>query len=1047
MKLPVIVGLVILATLSQAVAGSAAHAADHKIQPSAREEAGKAQSSRLARTDRGLLGRSDAELIPVLVKLDHDSVASYRGGVAGFGPTSPAATGRKLDGNAAELAYEAFLAQREDKFTDLLARYLPGSKVRHRLRTVYGGLAITIAANRVKELLALDGVVAVQKDELRQPLTDASSEFLGADRIQQQQGTRQAGKGVTVGILDTGAWPEHPSFADQGNLGKPPKKLTCDFGQDFKCNNKLIGGRPFLESYLTVHKTETYTTARDSDGHGTHTASTAAGNVLSSAKVFGVDRGPVGGIAPGAWLSVYKVCGAKGCMSSDSAAAIEQAIKDRVDVINYSISGGTDPFTDPVEMAFLDAYAAGVFVAASAGNSGPGAGTVNHLAPWLTTVAASTQTREFSARLTLATPSGDKTFTGASITAGVGPAPVVRGGKCLDPAKPRAFEGKIVVCERGGNARVEKGWNVRRGGALGMILFNPSLQDTETDNHWIPTVHLPDASLLTVLDSATTATFGAGAQERGKGDVMAGFSSRGPGGLGLKPDVTAPGVQILAGHTPMPDEIAGGPPGELFQAIAGTSMSSPHVAGVAALLAAKRPEWTPGQIKSALMTTAITDVVKEDLKTPADPMDFGAGRIAADKAARPGITIAETANRMLEFADDEVKAVDLNLPSVNAPVMPGRLTTVRTLRNDTGERITYRVKSSDSSVTASPSLISVPARGEAELTITIASREADAQWRFATVTLSPQSDFPTVHLPVAFRPTQGKVTLTSGCATSELSIGESTTCHVEAANTGFEDASVNVSTSLSTGLGGSPVVRKSSLDGVIPGKPNLSTVEGRGFTPLAVGADPIGDEEMITYDVPSFRYAGSSYNRLGVVSNGYLVVGGGTVQDVRFEPPGGLDKNRPNNILAPYWADLDGTAAEGIKVATSTVDGREWIVAEWRVKVYGTEVRQQFQVWIATGEREEIRFAYDPDALPSGDIKFAVGAENALGKGELLTSRPDKDLVVRSAGGRPGGVLRFGVTVTGLAPADDHLLTASMTSDGVPGTTLVRTKLGVSAPH
>jgi subtilisin family serine protease len=1046
-KLPVIAGFVILATLSQAVAGSAAHAADHKIQPAAREEAGKAPSSRLARTDRTLLGRQDGEPIPVLVKLDHDSVASYRGGVPGFDPTSPAFTGRKLSGDAAELAYEAFLAAREDKFTDQLARQMPGAQVRQRLRTVYGGLAITVPANRVKDLLSLEGVVAVQKDELRQPLTDSSSDFIGATKVQNQVGTRQAGKGVIVGVLDTGAWPEHPSFADQGNLGKPPGRLKCDFGDGFECNNKLIGGRPFLESYLSVHKTETYTTARDSDGHGTHTASTAAGNVVSSAKIFGVERGPVRGVAPAAWISVYKVCGAKGCMSSDSAAAIAQAIKDRVDVVNFSISGGTDPFTDPVEMAFLDAYAAGVFVAASAGNSGPGAGTVNHLAPWITTVAASTQKRSFDAVLTVQTPSGDKTFTGSSITAGVGPAPLVRGGKCLEAAKPNTYTGKIVLCERGGNARVEKGWNVKRGGAVGMVLFNPTLQDTETDNHWLPAVHLPDDAILSIVDSATSAVLTAGDRAEGKGDVMAGFSSRGPGGLALKPDVTAPGVQILAGHTPKPDDIAGGPQGELFQAIAGTSMSSPHVAGAAALLAAKRPDWTPGQIKSALMTTAITDVVKEDLTTPAGPLDYGAGRIAVDKASRPGVTIAETAKRMLEFADDEVRAVDLNQPSINAPIMPGRLSVVRTLANDTSERLVYRVKSDNGNVSVSPTTITIPAKGKADLTVTMASRATDAEWRFATVTLETSSSYPALHLPVAYRPTQGKVTLASTCTPGSLQIGESAKCKVDALNTGFEDSDVTVTTSVTPGLAGPPATRQAALNGVVPGTPDLSTVDGSVFKPLTVVADPIGDEEMVTYDVPPFQYAGSTYTRIGVVSNGYLVVGGGTIQDVRYEPPAGTDKGRPNNVLAPYWADLDGTDAEGVKVATSQVDGREWIVAEWIVNIYGTTKTQHFQAWIATGGTEKVRFAYDPSALPSGASVFAVGAENATGKGVLSTDSPQQDYLVRSTGGRPGGALSFEVTVTGLAPSDEHTFTASMTSDGVPGTTVVRSKVPVSVPH
>ena len=186
---------------------------------------------------------------------------------------------------------------------------------------------------------------------------------------------------------------------------------------------------------------------------------------------------------------------------------------------------------------------------------------------------------------------------------------------CQDSPADGAFAGAVVVCERGVNARVEKSFNVQQRGAVGMILYNPALQGTATDNHFVPTVHLENdagASLLAFLaaHSGETATFTAGLAKTVQGDVMAAFSSRGGPGqtLGIsKPDVTAPGVQILAGQTPAPATILGGPSGELFMAINGTSMSSPHVAGAAALLAALHPDWTPGQIKSALMLTATSN--------------------------------------------------------------------------------------------------------------------------------------------------------------------------------------------------------------------------------------------------------------------------------------------------------------------------------------------------------------------------------------------------------------------------------------------------------
>lgn len=1037
-------GLVILASLSQVTVSSAAHPAagpaEQKLEPTIRQQIGRTPTSRLARTDRSLLGRTDAELVPVVVKLDHDPIASYRGGIAGLEPTSPSETGRRLTGAPAELSYEDYLAKREQAFTDLLAQRVPNARIGERLRTVYGGVAMTVPANQIKDLLELDNVVAVQRDELRHTLTDSSTRFIGADRV---EGSRNAGTGVIVGVLDTGAWPEHPSFADQGNLGKPPKRADgkprkCDFGRDFKCNNKLIGGQPFLNSYSALYGDETFDSARDSDGHGTHTASTAAGNVLPKAELFGVDRGPIRGVAPGAWLSVYKVCGKRGCMSSDSAMAVAQAIRDGVNVINFSISGGMDPFTDPVEMAFLDAYAAGIFVAASAGNSGPGAGTVNHLAPWVTTVAASTQRREFGSTVTLA---GGAKFEGVSLTDGAGPAPVVRAGKCLDPARSGSFTGKIVLCERGGNARVEKGWNVKQGGAVGMILYNPSLQDVETDNHWLPAVHLPDASILDALGDGATATISAGKRAQGKGDVMAGFSSRGPGGLALKPDVTAPGVQILAGHTPVPDEIAGGPRGEKFQAIAGTSMSSPHVAGAAALLMARRPDWTPGQLKSALMTTAVTDVVKEDLSTEADPLDFGAGRIAVDRAARPGLTVAETPVRMLHLAGDEVRAAELNLPSVNVAVMPGRVTVIRTFTNDTDETLRYNVGASDDAVTTDRDSITVPPRGKAEVKITISSRFNDARWRFGQVTLIPQGgSLPALHLPVAYRPVQGKVTLASRCEPDRVPIEANAQCRIQAANTGYEDSAVTVSHTFDAALGSiGPVSRAAMLRAVKPGVPAVSKLDSRSYKRLSVKHDAIGDEEILTYDVPSFTFSGERYERLSVVSDGYLVIGGGTIQDVRPDAPDGATEVRPNNVVAPYWADLDGTGEPGVRVAKVEDGGQRWIVVDFQLKRYGTEEKVRFQAWLATGDEERIRFAYDATDEPA-----VIGAENALGQGDLALRPARSDYAVTSSGSRPGGTLDYTITVRGLHSASDSSFTTSMTSDGVPGTTVVRTRLPVT---
>jgi subtilisin family serine protease len=747
----------------------------------------KTPTSRMAATDESLLGRPDAAPVSIVVKLDYDSTATYRGTVAGFAATSPSVTGRALSGDAAERRYEDRVAGLENTFLGELGKRVPAAKVGQRLRTVYGGVALTVPANKVGAVLDIPGVVAVQRDSVQQPQTDSSPAFLGATAVYPQLGgAANAGKGVIFGSLDTGVWPEHPMFADNGNLAAPPRKAdgsarTCNFGDNpltpasdvFRCNNKLIGGQAFLTTYLANNPPPVYTTARDNEGHGTHTSSTVAGDPVASAPVFGVDRGPANGIAPGAWVSVYKVCGPNGCYASDSAAAVQQAIRDGVKVINFSIGGGTSPFSDPAELAFLDAYAAGVFVAASAGNSGPGASTAEHLSPWVTTVAASTQRRAFESTLTVSSGDGaSATFAGSSVTNGAGTAPLVLAAAapysdriCAHAAPAGTFTGKIVVCERGGTVsgrnigRVEKGNNVAQGGAVGMILYNPTLADTETDNHFLPTVHLADGSALLAFVGAhpagLTAQFTPGVKVDGQADVMAAFSSRGPNGRFLKPDIAAPGVQILAGHTPTPDDVSGGPAGQLYQAIAGTSMAAPHIAGSAVLQFALHPTWTPGQVKSALMTTATTSVVKENLTTPADPFDIGAGRVRIDVAANPGLTFDETAARMRSLGNSATNARQLNIPSVNVPSLSGSSVTVpRTARNVTASTQTYRVEvtvPSGSTITVSATSFTVAANGTVTLNITVRATRRGQFFGEVRLVPSTGSGLPTLHLPVVFR--------------------------------------------------------------------------------------------------------------------------------------------------------------------------------------------------------------------------------------------------------------------------------------------------------
>jgi hypothetical protein len=1054
-----------------------------------RVQADKAPTSRLAKTDRSLLGRSGSAPLQVVIKLDYDPVATYAGGIGGLAATSPSVTGKSLSNvTAAKQRYEAYIDGKEKAFKAELGTRVPRARLGTSLQTVYGGVAARVPANSIAEILRIPGVVAVQEDKLNKPLTDSSPQFLGAPTVYDRLGTTaNAGQGVIYGNLDTGVWPEHPSFTDLGNLPAPPGPAReCNFGDNpltpandpFVCQDKLIGGAPFLDTYLSDPgraAAEPFHTARDSDGHGTHTASTAGGNIVTDAPVLGRPLADIHGLAPGAWVMEYRVCGIQGCFDSDAAAAVGQAIVDGVDVINYSISGGANPFSDPVELAFLDAYAADVFVSTSAGNTGPGAGTVNHGSPWVATVGSSTQTREFATTLTVRASSGD-TFTmdGATITPGAGPLPIVLSSdppysdpNCFAPAPAGLFTGKIVACEAGGIAGVPQGFNVLQGGAAGFVLYNPFLFPVRTDTHWLPAVHLADGTTFVAFMNRHTgeiASFPPGQSRNGQGDVMAASSSRGPGGNFIKPDVTAPGVQILAGETPIVESVPeDGPPGQLFQAINGTSMASPHNAGAAILLKALHPDWTPGQIKSALMTTAVKSVVKEDGVTPADPFDFGAGRIQLRSSWMPGLTFDETAARIAALANDPLNAVHLNMPSINAPIMPGRLSTIRTATNVSGRRMKYDAKSTapaDAKITVLPKSFTLDPGQSIELTVTIESSAPQAQY-FGEVRLVPASkQLPTLRLPVAFRTGQAQVSLASSCSPDLIPVNGISSCQVTASNNSFNTTTVDLRTTLNNKLRVESATGAFIIDNRTVEKPNVTLAGGQagvpsvdpgalfGYVPLdafGIPPIPIGDEEVINLGVPSFIYNGVTYDTLGVDSNGYLLAGGGTSQDNNCcNLPTGPDPARPNNLLAPFWTDLDGTGAPGIFVGILSDGVGFWLVIEYRVNVFGTTSSRVFQTWIGINGVQDITYAYDPANLPGNPAgqPFLVGAENQFGQGDMTATLPTQDLRVTSTAPIPGASVSYTVNVRG-RDTGTGTVTTEMEGPDLPGVTIVTSEVAI----
>ena len=737
-----------------------------------------------------------------IVVMELDPAVAYKGEIKKYPATKPG-KGKKINPNSALVKkYTKFLNKSHDEI--LSAAGVNASAKLHDYNIALNGFAAQMTHEQATKIAGMKGIRRVVPDVLRQKTTENSPNFLTLDGPAGPWSKGYDGEGVVVGVIDSGIWPEHPSFADDGTYAAPPiAPPPCEFGNTahnpddaaFSCNNKLLGARQMLATYraLIGADPDEFDSARDDDGHGTHTASTAAGNAGVEASILGTVRGVVSGIAPRSHVIAYKGLGNLGGFGSDLAAAIDQAVADGVDVINYSVGGGPS-LTGADDIAYLFAADAGVFVATSAGNSGPGAGTVGGpgSVPWITTVGASTQDRTFQGS---AVSSDGWEFFGASITAGTEELELIDAADAgdalcrLGQLDSGAVAGKIVLCLRGAVARVEKSNEVFLAGGAGMILYNANDGQSEvTDTHWVPSVHINNTDGLVIKEyiaseAAPVASINGGVFTPIDAPSMAGFSSRGSNVVAediIKPDVTGPGVNILAGTSPFPDP--GSVPGELFMSISGTSMSSPHVAGVFALLKQAHPDWTPEMAKSALMTTSYQAVKKEDGSTAADPFDMGAGHInpggKANKGSvfEPGLVYNTDFLGYLGFLCDAepsalspstcpfldsigvpTDASDLNIASIGVAQMPGSQTVTRTVTSVASENgwRTYHVEVDAPpgySVTVSPSSLKLKRGMSASYEVAMVNNSAPVgEWAFGSLTWADPSGTYTVYSPIAVR--------------------------------------------------------------------------------------------------------------------------------------------------------------------------------------------------------------------------------------------------------------------------------------------------------
>ncbi len=1029
-----------------------------------------------------------------IVQLSDPAIATYDGGIPGYAATSAKANGlRSLDTTSSaaknyEKRLQTMQAEMVDKAASQMGRTL---KPKFTYQHAINGFAAKMSQAEAKMLRKMDGVKSVQRERIEYTVTERGPEWIGAPKLWNNGRRSSFGEGLVIAVLDSGINSDHPSFADVGGDGYDHENPLgsgnyvpgsyCDTVDPGFCNDKLIGAWDFTDIDGTVPE--------DDDGHGSHTASTAAGNFVVGATLTAPTTSQsfdISGVAPHANIIAYDVC-QRTCPGAALIAAINQVVIDAgnlpngIAALNYSISGGGDPYNDPVELGFLAAVEAGIYVSASAGNSGPTAGTVAHLGPWVSTTAASTHDRRIVNSLNGISSDTSNTpdISGVGFTSAYGPAKIVNSadfeadypgstlcatgeaGSNTSPWPADFFNGEIVACTRGEFGRVEKGINVLASGAGGYVLMDNGA-GVVSDAHVLPGVHISQEDSTTLadwlaanVDNNPVASIAGSSLDISdeNGDIMAGFSSRGPSQTlsVLKPDVTAPGVSIMAA------EANNDSPPE-YQFLSGTSMSSPHNAGAGALLSAARPDWTPTEIKSAIMLTATTkNTRKEDGVTPTDPFDLGAGRIALKKADRSGLIMSETIANF-EAANPELGGdpKTLNLASVMDNNCVGTCSWKRTVTNTLNRTGYWNVIASgdgfEADVSVSPRSYSrrhnlrLRPGQSAEITITAQNYTSDVGWQFGEIELQSKSrrphrynrwwsfgflyryhhyyhasrkSGPDLHMPMAVRASKGTnvdvfsktvdaTTASRGdVLTYELSVrngqigGPITVSDVIPRGTRFvrgsetEDVALGTTTSAfsydraTRTVSWTGELDQSSLDiSAIPAPFGYFSLGAFGIAPLTSDCNGDCDDGGFFFDgVPAFTFNGESYNQVLFSVNGTLEAGSASGVFSSAANQDLPDDAAPNNVMAPFWRDLDLSAGGNMYQATlSLPSGEEWTVYEWADVPHfsntpGPDVPAvTMQIWIGsdgTPVAGDIHYVYA--RLDDTNAGGTVGAENTTG--------------------------------------------------------------------
>lgn len=988
--------------------------------------------------------QADSDSVRVIVQLTDVPMAQFSA-VNPSVSSMAAHKGQKVNfkSNAAK-EYQSFLEAQQQSVIQSIKSFDKSFKADMSYTAAFNGFAGIVSKSALDKLSSLSTVKAVYPDLVHHAQMDASLDLIGAVQTWEQFGGKEsAGAGVKVAIIDSGIRPENPLFSGE-NFTAPdaatlPTDDYCSEVPDF-CNNKLIVARAadIVEGFSVVE--EEYESPLGFNGHGTHVAGTAVGNYGVMAERDGAEA-EISGVAPAAYLMVYKGLYATPANPASSSGAssmllsmLEAALTDGADIVNNSWGGGAggNPNGSVYEDVLEAMHDAGVVTVFAAGNDGPGAGTIGcpGCSEDVITVANTTTGRLFANEVTV---EGDTTLGSIPALYSVGnpaivfdspiTAPVVYAGEVdaanvegCDAFAAGAFDGAIALISRGTCGFVTKIENAEAAGATAVLIHNvdgrgeaPILMGGLSEAQTIPSLMLPAtpglalANLAETTEESLNVTIGSDivrVVSDSLADIMNESSSRGPNGdpTFLKPNIAAPGTRIFSGESPD----APGHEDQNFSFKNGTSMASPHVAGAAALLKQMHPDWTAQQIKSALVTSSIRDILKEDASTAADNFDMGAGRLDLPRATT------------VELTYSDLSLVDGNC-YLNCEMS---ITVTNTSDEEVTVDATAMFNDSAISATVTPQMATLAAGASAEIMVAVdVTTASTGSWSFGGINWTDTDDTTTDYfIPVAIYPISSDEPslFDSDVSTQVAAEGELVVTEAFATNTDVTGMisitgeidhkyAINPSTISAVKNGNQEPVSYDADSGTVYWEGALNTasfsmnadttigdiLEGFGldrYVPMAsIGVAPLEcsgscDDASIEVSLPrTITYLGSEYTTMQISSNGFVSLGtsSGNITTPFAEVLPSLSE--PNNIVAPYWTDFDlagGGAGAGNIYAVSLTTGH--FVVEWEnAQIWNEDGTSfNFQLWFEY-ETGNVNFVYGP--MDSPVYATVVGAENISG--------------------------------------------------------------------